>query len=98
MSVAVAPIMEQPFADRIRAIAKFKPHLADATANFICIVMGSLAQGLEACVRVREHSDGDPPSRRGRRGRCGWRQGLSEVRLSSLCRPSIACKQADVGQ
>ena len=45
--VAVAPIMEHPFPGRIRPSAKLKPHLADAAANFIRIVVGSLAQGLE---------------------------------------------------
>ncbi len=45
--VAVAPIMEHPFPGRIRAIAKFKPHLADAAADFIRTVVGGLAQGLE---------------------------------------------------
>ena len=45
--VAVAPIMEHPFPGRIRASAKLKPHLADAAANFIRVVVGSLAQGLE---------------------------------------------------
>ena len=45
--VAVAPIMEYPFPGRIRAIAKLKPHLADAAADFIRTVVGGLAQGLE---------------------------------------------------
>ena len=45
--VAVAPIMEHPFPGRIRAIAKLKPHLADAAADFIRTVVGGLAQGLE---------------------------------------------------
>ena len=45
--VAVAPIMEHPFPSRIRAIAKLKPHLADAAADFIRTVVGGLAQGLE---------------------------------------------------
>jgi hypothetical protein len=45
--VAVAPIMEHPFPGRIRAIANLEPHLADAAANFIRIVVCSLAQGLE---------------------------------------------------
>ena len=39
--------MEHPFPGRIRAIAKFKPHLADAAADFIRTVVGGLAQGLE---------------------------------------------------
>ncbi len=45
--VAVAPIMEHLFPGRIRAIAKLKPHLADAAADFIRTVVGGLAQGLE---------------------------------------------------
>jgi len=54
MGIAVPPIMEHPLAVRALAVDKLQPHLADATANLVRIVMGGLAQGLERAAEFED--------------------------------------------
>ena len=54
MGIAVAPIVQHFFARRIDALAELQPHLADAAANLVRIIVGGLVQGLERAAELED--------------------------------------------
>ncbi len=52
MRIAVAAIVKHRLARCIDALAEFEPHLADAAANLVRVVVGGFAQRLQRAAEV----------------------------------------------